>query len=980
MADYPYTSIYLKDHRPFKMADYPYTSIYLKDCRLFKMADYPYTSIYLKDHRLFKMADSPYTSIYLKDHRLFIMADYPYTSIYLKDRVEMVPNPNPILTSLGILLCCSLCFTQTLDPNGRNVCQDLTDPSSSVCCTGWRQLGQECSTPVCEGERSCQEGELCVFPGVCRCPSGYYGAHCTTQCPPEFWSPDCRARCPCHPHGRCHPVTGECTCFPNRWGPLCQHACKCTRHGTCHPLHGNCSCEEGWWSPTCAKPCQCSTGGAVGSWCDQATGGCSCQSGHWGQKCRLSCSCYVSGCHQRTGLCECQGGWWGLACDRRCNCDMTHSVCEPASGVCVCQPGYKGPFCNEPCSAGEYGSGCLLNCGRCKDGVPCSPVDGVCSACEPGWNGTRCDRLCPVGYHGDRCQEKCPRCRIGDACDPRTGKCWRCDPGWTGPRCDQACTDRMYGDACHFLCSPCFHGNCDHVTGRCVCQPGFQGESCNSTCPERHYGSNCSSTCDCGKGVGCHPITGVCPYSGRRALIAGLLVPLLLLVLAVLFCCVCCGGGGSQDGKDRVTVGEAGPSVRMKHHIYNVLANVSSAVPCISVWSSGLPRVTVSHHDPELTFNHSFIEPPSSGWMTEGSSFDTDEEEGEALYCLPPREDIPAIAGGEFQEMSSKCNMFLDPSGFHGDDMSLPFAIPRTSSIAKSKRPSVSFAEGTRFSPAKDLGAAPGPPRTKPKPPWGVLMLSALQAQAAGANPGEEGEGGGVEVEEEVVGAGGGALEDNLGASSEAGDPDSETRTFSNVASRKCSLTPAPPGGGEAGEKITTVYVTVGQTGRPVSKLEPSSSGPVQAILRRLGSLQKQKDQDGGRAKPRGAEAVVKPPRRKLGARASVWEQGGPAGELVKMRKPSRRKHTSLSSPGAGAPTTPPTEGAILKRPSSSILKSVPEGLASAVGSEVREETGQSAYLTVTDAVSLSEVITNQGVVAATVEEPNYENIMINHS
>ena len=48
--------------------------------------------------------------------------------------------------------------------------------------------------------------------------------------------------------------------------------------------------------------------------------------------------------------------------------------------------------------------------------------------------------------------------------------------------------------------------------------------------------------------------------------------------------------------------------------------------------------LSVSHHDPELTFNHSFIEPPSSGWVTEGSSFDSDEEEGEALYCVPPRE------------------------------------------------------------------------------------------------------------------------------------------------------------------------------------------------------------------------------------------------------------------------------------------------------------------------------------------------------
>ena len=48
----------------------------------------------------------------------------------------------------------------------------------------------------------------------------------------------------------------------------------------------------------------------------------------------------------------------------------------------------------------------------------------------------------------------------------------------------------------------------------------------------------------------------------------------------------------------------------------------------------------MSHHDPEQTFNHSFIEPPSCGWVSEGSSFDSeeDEEEGEALYCVPPRE------------------------------------------------------------------------------------------------------------------------------------------------------------------------------------------------------------------------------------------------------------------------------------------------------------------------------------------------------
>lgn len=40
------------------------------------------------------------------------------------------------------------------------------------------------------------------------------------------------------------------------------------------------------------------------------------------------------------------------------------------------------------------------------------------------------------------------------------------------------------------------------------------------------------------------------------------------------------------------TVAEGGLSVRMKYHVYSVLANIGAALPCISNWSSGLPRVT----------------------------------------------------------------------------------------------------------------------------------------------------------------------------------------------------------------------------------------------------------------------------------------------------------------------------------------------------------------------------------------------------
>ncbi|XP_034461198.1 scavenger receptor class F member 1 [Hippoglossus hippoglossus] len=909
-----------------------------------------------------------------------------------------------VLTALSVLLCCWSSSSHTLDPTGKNVCRSIRDPSALVCCTGWRQEGNECTIPVCEGEQACLKDEICVYPGVCRCPPGYYGAHCKTRCPPEFWASDCRQVCRCHPHGRCNPVTGECTCNPNRWGPLCQYPCKCTRHGHCHPSYGNCTCDEGWWTPTCSKPCQCVGSGSVGPGCDQLTGRCQCLRGHWGLKCPVTCNCYLSLCNERTGVCECEAGWWGPSCDRRCNCDLTHSSCEPGNGQCLCHPGYQGDYCNQPCESGKYGSGCKMSCGNCKDNQICSATDGACAACEPGWNGTQCDRQCPSGLYGDGCQNKCPRCRNNEPCDPKTGDCWRCDPGWTGPRCEEACPDRTFGEACSFLCSPCFHGNCSHVTGRCVCLPGFQGESCNSSCSAVQFGLNCSSVCDCGEGIPCHPVTGVCPNSGRSAVLAGVLVPLLLLLLAVLCCCLCCGGG-PVDSKDRAVVADGGLSVRMKYHVYSVLANISAALPCISNWSSGLPRVTVSHHDPELTFNHSFIEPPSSGWVTEGSSFDSDEEEGEALYCVPPREDIPAVAGGEFQEMSSKCNMFLDPSGFSSEDITSPFNIPRTSSIAKSKRPSVSFAEGTRFSPKERRGSAQDPGallRTnKPKSTWGVLMLSALQSQGGAARTGDEDAAEGEEKEEEEVDE---QATDNQESSCEAGDQEVDRtssratsqvpssagrrRTMSNTAAHKGNLPQTSVCDAQAGvlDKVTTVYVTVGKAGRPVS--DTSSDGPVQAMLRRLGSLQRQKEQESGKSKSKGGEGITKPPRRKLGVRASVWEEGGPSGGEVAICKPIRRKHASHnSSDTVGLSEVSQSESGTPKRPLSSILKSVPELAASDPGLRAEDEDSSSGktesnYFTVGpagDAASLTEVITNEGAVGSVSDEPCYENVMINH-
>ncbi|MEQ2191833.1 hypothetical protein XENOCAPTIV_003196 [Xenoophorus captivus] len=305
--------------------------------------------------------------------------------------------------------------------------------------------------------------------------------------------------------------------------------------------------------------------------------------------------------------------------------------------------------------------------------------------------------------------------------------------------------------------------------------------------------------------------------------------------------------------------------------------------------------------------------------------------------------------------MSSKCNMFLDPSGFSSEDITSSFNIPRTSSIAKSKRPSVSFAEGTRFSPKERSGSGqdPGaPPRSKAKTTWGVLMLSALQGQGGTARTGEED---GTEEEERENGENIPTTE-NQESSFEVVDQEVDKtpsyanlqvpgtsgrrRTMSNTAAHKG--TPPLTSDGEVGasHKITTVYVTVTKAGRPITKTESSSEGPVQAMLRRLGSLQRQREQDGGK----------------------------------------RKKAFNAAS------EAPPSEGNTPKRPLSSILKSVPEVAATACGSGPRGEGGtmqgvdaaagltESSYLTVGPAGEATQFITNQG---AANDEPYYENVLI---
>ncbi|KAG8122504.1 hypothetical protein E2320_018020, partial [Naja naja] len=124
-------------------------------------------------------------------------------------------------------------------------------------------------------------------------------------CPEQFWGPDCKQNCRCHPQGRCHPASGECSCHLGWWGPLCQSACLCGQRGHCHPVTGTCRCDPGWWAPDCRRQCQCNL---LGSHCDPATGRCLCHRGWWGRRCASLCSCNGSPCAQESGRCECTGG------------------------------------------------------------------------------------------------------------------------------------------------------------------------------------------------------------------------------------------------------------------------------------------------------------------------------------------------------------------------------------------------------------------------------------------------------------------------------------------------------------------------------------------------------------------------------------------------------------------------------------------------------------------------------------------------
>uniref|UniRef100_A0A673VGX3 Scavenger receptor class F member 1 n=1 Tax=Suricata suricatta TaxID=37032 RepID=A0A673VGX3_SURSU len=289
----------------------------------------------------------------------------------------------------------------------------------------------------------------------------------------------------------------------------------------------------------------------------------------------------------------------------------------------------------------------------------------------------------------------------------------------------------------------------------------------------------------------------------------------------------CLWGLPAGPARDGATVS------RMKIQVWGALTSLGSALPCGSLSSHKLPWVTVLHHDPEIPFNHSFIEPPSAGWASD-DSFSSDPESGEEdegpAYCVPPQEGMATVAHGEFPEASLPAGPVPPP-----EDASTPFPIPRTSSLARAKRPSVSFAEGTKFAPqSRQSSGELNSPLRKPKRLSRGAQLSP-ESQEAEESTGPEK----AETDETLPGA------------ASPRDSVAGRRQLPFGGRTVAERVEAIEGGvSEGSGSVTTIYMLAGTP--------QVSEGPVRSVLRRFGSFQK------GQAEPKVKSAIPKPPRRAL--------------------------------------------------------------------------------------------------------------------
>lgn len=233
---------------------------------------------------------------------------------------------------------------------------------------------------------------------------------------------------------------------------------------------------------------------------------------------------------------------------------------------------------------------------------------------------------------------------------------------------------------------------------------------------------------------------------------------------------------------------------------------------------------------------------------------------------LSPLPGMVTVAHGEFVEASLAGGPVPPP-----EDASTPFPIPRTSSLARAKRPSVSFAEGTKFAPQsrRSSGEISSPLR-KPKRLSRGAQLGPESQEAEESMDSEK-----AEMDETLPGA--------------ASPRDSATgRRRLPLGGRTVAERVEAIEGSvlEGSGSVTTIYMLAGTP--------QLSEGPVRSVLRRFGSFQK------GQAGPKVKSAIPKPPRRALSRnKGSPGLASGSAKQSPSLA-PSEELTRSLESVGTG--------------------------------------------------------------------------------
>ncbi|XP_073411549.1 wnt inhibitory factor 1 isoform X2 [Dendrobates tinctorius] len=113
-------------------------------------------------------------------------------------------------------------------------------PGLCICPPGY--YGTNCDKANCT--TSCLNGGTCFYPGKCICPSGYEGDQCETS----------KCQQPCRNGGKCS-GKNKCKCSKGYQGDLCSKpVCEpsCGSHGTCIEPN-KCQCKEGWNGRYCNK-------------------------------------------------------------------------------------------------------------------------------------------------------------------------------------------------------------------------------------------------------------------------------------------------------------------------------------------------------------------------------------------------------------------------------------------------------------------------------------------------------------------------------------------------------------------------------------------------------------------------------------------------------------------------------------------------------------------------------------------------------